>query len=135
MGKSFVIKRENVVELVSGHISCAASDRVTVDGAPIGYIYRQNPAWDGDSGWRFLAGDEDQDYLDDGNVSIFEVNVVANIDRAILPYLNEPVGTRLSRVEGTDTFAEGDEDDEDDWIDVDADVIDTLDDLSDGPDL
>ena len=36
----------------------------------------------------------------------FEVNVIANYDPAIIPYLKMPVGTELEREEGTDNFQE-----------------------------
>jgi len=32
------------------------------------------------------------------------VNAVAHNDKAIIPYLNAPVGSELGRVEGTDEF-------------------------------
>lgn len=46
---------------------CFASDRITVDGARVGYMYREAPDFPKDSGWRLLAGDESDEYMDDAD--------------------------------------------------------------------
>ena len=39
---------------------CLVSDRITKDGCKVGYMYREEPDDSApDSGWRFMAGDED----------------------------------------------------------------------------
>ncbi len=35
---------------------------------------------------------------------IYNVNTIANYDKAIIPYLNLPFGTELERIQGTDKF-------------------------------
>jgi hypothetical protein len=50
--------------LAEGRGSCFA-DRVTVDGKPVGFIYRELPDDDIDSGWRFFSGEDTQEYADD----------------------------------------------------------------------
>lgn len=53
----------------------------------------------------FFSGTEDQDYVDDtNNTMIYNVNTIANYDRAIIHYLNLPFGTELERIENTDKF-------------------------------
>ena len=50
-----------------GPSGCMASNRITVDGCKVGYMYREEPDADAtfpDSGWRFFAGDEDESYTD-----------------------------------------------------------------------
>jgi hypothetical protein len=43
-----------------------ASNRVMIDRAPVGYLYREKAKLDAtDSGWRIFAGDETQEYVDD----------------------------------------------------------------------
>jgi hypothetical protein len=85
--------------------SCIVSDKITVDGLLVGFMYREATQDENDSGWRFIAGIENQDYIDDPiNSMIFEVNVVANYDPGIIPYLNLPVGSELERLGGTDRF-------------------------------
>ncbi|MCQ2606234.1 MAG: DUF2185 domain-containing protein [Bacteroidales bacterium] len=84
---------------------CIASDRITVDGAKVGFAYREEKEDEEDSGWRFLAGDETDEYLDDQqHFMMFDVNYIANIDQAIIKVLKAKVGSEFERVEGTDEF-------------------------------
>ena len=78
---------------------CIATDRVTVDGCKIGYMYRETPLPDTqDSGWRFFAGDEDREYTGDPEKSeIYSLNTICNYDPEILPLLYAPVGTAYVR--------------------------------------
>lgn len=86
---------------------CLATDHITVDGMKVGFMYRDEPEDNDDSGWRFLSGTENQKYMNDpSNSGVYEVNTIANYDPAIIPYLDLPVGTELERVEGTDEFRE-----------------------------
>lgn len=76
-----------------------ASDHITVEGWPVGYMYREAPNSAVDTGWIFMSGRESQEYADDpDNWAMYELNSIANYDRAIIPYLHLPVGTRLDRV-------------------------------------
>lgn len=78
--------------------SCYATDKITVDGLPVGFMYREEPDDEYDSGWRFFSGTETQDYADDpGNTSIYEVNTIANYDKAIIPFLDSEPGTEFER--------------------------------------
>ena len=71
----------------------------------IGYMYREQSDEPLDSGWRFFSGTESQEYVDNpNNTMIYQVNTIANYDRAIIPYLNLPYGSELERIEGTDKF-------------------------------
>ncbi|MBI3562428.1 MAG: DUF2185 domain-containing protein [Gammaproteobacteria bacterium] len=84
--------------LVPGQGKCLASDRVIVDGCPVGFMYREPPLDAQDSGWRFLAGDEDADYMADlSRHGVYEVNMIANFDAAIIEHLQAPVGSRVLR--------------------------------------
>jgi hypothetical protein len=61
-------------------------------------MYREEPDDSLDSGWRFLSGDESQDYLDEsGRLHIYDVNAIANHDPDIVPYLGAPVGSAFER--------------------------------------
>ena len=44
---------------------CMASDKITKEGFKVGYMYREQPS-EGkpDSGWRFMAGNEDEEYME-----------------------------------------------------------------------
>lgn len=105
MEKKFKLKKEEIVKLIPAMGGCMATDKITVDGMKVGFMYREEPDDERDSGWRFLSGTETDDYMDDeNNTMIYNVNTIANYDRAIIPYLNSPIGTELERVEGSDDF-------------------------------
>lgn len=103
--KQFRLNEENIKELVKPMGYCFASDKITVEGLPVGYMYRETPMEKEDSGWRFFSGTEEEEYIDDeNNIDAFDVNIIANFDKAIIPYLDAPFDTDFERVEGTDTF-------------------------------
>ena len=105
MTKNFKIKADEFIDLVPQMGGCFATDKITVDGMKVGYMYREKPDEKMDSGWRFFSGTEDQDYVDDPrNTMIYNVNTIANYDRAIISYLELPFGTELERIENTDKF-------------------------------
>ena len=89
---------DEIRDLVPHRLGAIASDRVTVDGQRVGYMYRSEPMNPADSGWTFLAGDEDDAFMDEAsNHGIFAVNTITNHDPAILPYLDAPVGSAFYR--------------------------------------
>jgi hypothetical protein len=103
--KQFRLDVEEIVQLIPNMGGCIAPDTITVDGMKVKFMSRVNPVNDMDSGWQFYSGTETQEYLDNpDNASIHAVNTIANYDRAIIPYLNLPIGTELERVDGTDSF-------------------------------
>ncbi|HNW70115.1 MAG TPA: DUF2185 domain-containing protein [Bacteroidales bacterium] len=104
---NFKIPIEQIKDLITPMGFCMVSNKITVDGEKVGFMYREKPADKNDSGWRFLSGTETQDYVDDPHTSkIMDVNTVANYDQAIIPYLKMPFGTELERLGGTDEFIE-----------------------------
>ncbi|QIW16090.1 hypothetical protein A4G20_06970 [Pasteurellaceae bacterium RH1A] len=84
---------------------CLATDRITVDGCKVGYMYREEPdtseEFDSyDSGWRFFAGDEDDDYVNDPkNSGVYRLNTLCNYDKDIIPLLHSPYNTAFYRDE------------------------------------
>lgn len=84
---------------------CFASDKITKKGYKVGYMYREQPdEGTPDSGWRFLAGDEDDEYINNpNNLHIFTLNTMCNYDRDIIPYLKSEVGSAYIRT-GRDKF-------------------------------
>ena len=105
--KKFKLRRDEIQQLIRNMGGCFATDRIVVDGAKVGYMFRELPDKDFLSGWTFMAGDETQDYADNpDNWAIYEVNTVCNYDASIIPYLDEAYGTALGRVDGTDVFKE-----------------------------
>ena len=98
MRKPFRLSAEQIRPLAPGHGACFATDRITVDGEPVRYMYREAPDNDVDSGWRFLAGTEDQAYLDDSaKIGLYDVNTIANYDPDIIPLLDAPEGSAFER--------------------------------------
>ncbi|MGD9977409.1 MAG: DUF2185 domain-containing protein [Bacteroidales bacterium] len=105
MSFKYKIKPEDVKELTPPRGYCYASDMITVDGLPVGYMHREKAEAEDDSGWRFYSGIETEEYVDNEyHFMMFDVNYIANCDPAIIPYLKSKVGTELERVDGTDKF-------------------------------
>jgi len=103
--KKFRLRAELIETLIEHNGGCIATDRITVDGCPVGYMYREPPSDDADTGWRFMAGDESQEYMDDpGNHGVYAVNTIANYDRDIITLVDEPIGSAFARESDTDRF-------------------------------
>jgi hypothetical protein len=68
-------------------------------------MYRRLPDNEIDSGWRFLSGQETQEYLDDpANLGLYNVNTIANYDPDIIRYLDAPPISAFERLPGTNEF-------------------------------
>jgi len=84
--------------LVREAAGCIASRRITVDGRQVAYMARDPSTRAGDSGWSFLAGDEDRAYTaDPANFDVWHLNEIANLDPAIVPFLYALPGQRFVR--------------------------------------
>ncbi len=96
--KNYKLKKEDIKIMTELSGGCIATDRITVDGMKVGYMYRENPTNESDSGWRFFAGNEDDTYTNNpDNFSIFDLNTICNYDSGIIPYLNKPIGSKLEK--------------------------------------
>ncbi len=104
--KKMAVAPESIRQLLpdDGRAECCfATDRIIVRGRRVGSMYREEPdredqGWD--SGWRFMAGDEsDEEMDDDGCFGIYDLNTLCNYDRDIVPFLDAPYGTWLERGE------------------------------------
>jgi hypothetical protein len=105
MEKYFKIKGENIKQLIQSIGGCMATDKITVNGELVDFMYREQPDFDSDSGWRFLSGTETQDYANNAdNWAIYDTNTIANYDKSIISYLDLPIGTELERIKGTNKF-------------------------------
>jgi hypothetical protein len=98
-GKTFFLAAEQIRrDLAPGYGGCIATDEITVRGRGVGYMYREKTDRDLDSGWRFFAGTESQEYVDDPrNSSVYDVNTIANYAPDIIPFLDAPFGTAFER--------------------------------------
>jgi hypothetical protein len=97
--KRFAMRPEQLKPLAPGRGACYASDMITVKGRKVGYMHREAPDFDADSGWRFFSGSESQAYADNpDNFGIYDVNTIANCDTEIIPLLDAPVGSEFERL-------------------------------------
>ena len=88
-------------DVATGYGACFASDKITVDGERVRFMYREKPDREIDSGWRFMAGSESDEYINDpDNTGIYDVNTIANYDPDIIPFLDAPVGSAFERPDG-----------------------------------
>ena len=101
--RDYHVKAADVKPLLSdwkGADGCIATNRITVEGYKVGYCYREKPDGGWDSGWRFTAGDESDEYMDDpNNAGIYKLNTICNDDPDIIPLLNTPAPCAFERDE------------------------------------
>jgi len=96
--KVFRIAADAVRPVAEGYGACLASDRITVDGLRVGYLYREEPDFADDSGWRFFAGDETPEYASTpDHFELYDVNTIANYDEEIVDLLDMPPGMAFIR--------------------------------------
>jgi hypothetical protein len=93
------LQASDIRALATGFGACLATDRITVEGFPVRFMYRQKQDRDYDSGWRFFSGIHEEDaYVNNpDNVHVFDVNTIANYDPSIVPFLNSPIGSVFER--------------------------------------
>jgi hypothetical protein len=112
MNKKFKLGPDEIRPLATGRGGCFATDMIVVRGKPVGFMYREDPDNEHDSGWRFMSGLEDQDYMDEPeNLGIYDVNTIANYDPTIIELLDNPPGSVFERTPGTKNFRRVD-----DWL-------------------
>ena len=101
--RDYHVKAEDVKSLLpdwKGADGCIATNRITVEGYKVGYCYREKPDGDWDSGWRFTAGDESEEYMDDpNNAGIYKLNTICNDDPDIIALLHTPAPCAFERDE------------------------------------
>jgi hypothetical protein len=96
--KRFWLSADEILPGALGHGACYASDMITVDGCKVGWMYRESPGFETDSGRRFFSGRESQEYADNsGNFAIYDVSTIANYDPEIVPFLDQPAGSAFER--------------------------------------
>jgi hypothetical protein len=105
--RQFRLSASQIRPLAIGYGGCFATDKITVDGRQVGYMYREAPDNDVDSGWRFMSGYESNEYMDNAdNHAVYDVNTIANYDPDIIPLLDAPVNTAYQRDSKTGKFVE-----------------------------
>jgi hypothetical protein len=73
----------------------------------IGYCYRETPETNIDSGWRFLYGDEDEEYLDNPtHIEAVYPEDMLSINPALDIILGAPSGTEFEWKEDSEMYEE-----------------------------
>jgi hypothetical protein len=107
LNKQYFLLPNEIKDIALGHGSCFATDEITVSGNRVGFMYRESPDNEIDSGWRFFSGLESQEYIDEpNNLAIYDVNTIANYDPEIISYLSAPIGSAFGRNENGEFMAE-----------------------------
>ncbi len=75
------------------------SKKILQEGWKVGYMRRDKPINENDSGWSFLAGNESDEYYNDyKNIALVSVHEVYQLDSDIWNYIDNPVGTELIKI-------------------------------------
>ena len=73
---------------------CFVTKRVLGGEDPPGYVYREEPGRPDDSGWRILAGNETDEFLNDrANLTYVSLGAVLNTNDSFVDLLEAPVGS------------------------------------------
>jgi hypothetical protein len=75
------------------------SNQVAVENSKVGFMYRETPDNNIDSGWRIFSGAEDEDYIDNpNNFGYYDWTKILAIDPSIESLLNSPHKTAFERL-------------------------------------
>lgn len=75
------------------------SKKIAEEGWKAGYICRDEPLNERDSGWSFMAGNEDEAYVNDAaNLVLMTIHQFLDLDRDVWKYIHHPAGTRMVRI-------------------------------------
>lgn len=103
--QDFKLKASQVKPIATGRGACFATNMITIEGKKINFMYRESPDREGDSGWRFFSGYEDEEYINNPqNTQIYDVNTIANYDNDIIQLLDSPIKTAFERNQITGKF-------------------------------
>lgn len=98
-------KEKELKPLAVNRGGCLATDRITVDGQKVGWMYREKPSNKLDNGWRFFSGNESREYINNLiHTHPYDTNTIANIDPEIVPYLDSPFNSAFERNPKTNKF-------------------------------
>lgn len=73
---------------------CIATKSVSEEGNPVGFMYREAPVFENDSGWRFFSGDETDEYTDNpDNFTVYGISDITQTNPALTEFINQPEGS------------------------------------------
>ncbi|MEE2788026.1 MAG: DUF2185 domain-containing protein [Myxococcota bacterium] len=94
----WAVQPNEIVQLIPSIGSALVSLSIAKHGEPVGTMERHAPGHEHDSGWVFSALGDTDAYLDNPkNATSLDVNIIANIDASIVPFLTYPQGTIIER--------------------------------------
>jgi hypothetical protein len=103
--KQYKLAADQLQAIATGYGACIASDKITVDGQPVRFMYREEAVHEDDSGWRFFSGTESDAYMEEpSNHAFYDCNTIANYDRSVVPLLGSPVGSVFEKPPGATDF-------------------------------
>lgn len=107
MSKKIHIPADQIKPLATDLGTGIATIKITLDGLPVRFMYREDPVGPSDSGWRFLSGLESDAYMENANnQGAYDVNLIANCDPSIIPFLSAPIGAAFEKMEEGGDFQE-----------------------------
>ena len=72
---------------------CFVTNNVLYEGQAVGFLYKEDPDYDDDSGWRFSTGTESEEYMDDSNnISYVSLGAVLREDDGFVNLLDREEG-------------------------------------------
>ena len=84
---------------------CFVTKRILDDGQPVGYLYREDPDQEDDSGWRITANDESDEYMSNSkNLAYVSLGAVLSRDDSFRELLDAPSGSAYFRNPETGKF-------------------------------
>jgi hypothetical protein len=79
---------------------CFVTNNILYEGQPVGYLYREEPDKEDDSGWRFTTGSETNEYMDDSNnISYVSLGAVLREDDSFVGLLEREEGVAFAKDE------------------------------------
>lgn len=70
-----------------------AAKTVAENGEPVGFLYREAPVFEHDSGWRFFSGGESDEYAaDPANFTVVPVADIVKTNPETAPLMQEAAG-------------------------------------------
>ena len=84
---------------------CFVTKRVLSEGYKVGYLYREEPDEEKDSGWRIPSNTESDEYMDNSeNIAYVSLGAVLSKDDSFIDLLNQPTGSAFALDSATGEF-------------------------------
>ncbi len=86
---------------------CFVTKKILDDGYRVGYLYREEPDNEKDSGWRITSNTETDEYMDNSeNIAFVSLGLVLNKDDSFIRLLDSPAGSAYVRNSVSGEFEE-----------------------------